>query len=276
MALSESRKSYHRTHRAQRRKKRLMMREVHHQAIGQLHRDRAARAKSRGRAYHPSPNHIGWTAIRVKQDGSYEQLPPYLNTIFKACREFIENPQRFKELSKWSCMARKDTRVNVAKLLVVLLARSDLIDGKIGVPTEEGMNTLSHDEIMKEYVLRWGEMIEDSKYYTVMRHLRNAGILSVLQIRIEIPGCDEKTYRSAASYKQLSLQFFKELKVTLYENMAVMIYNNRSQAESKGFQFHWIEYARIASKVVLNTMATALNATMKVITPHPYTFQSPT
>ncbi|WP_152559732.1 hypothetical protein [Vibrio sp. ER1A] len=276
MALSESRKAFFRTQRLKRRKIRLSMREVHQKAIEQLHRDRTARAKSKGRSYHPSSTHIGWTAVRVKQDGSYDQLPPYLNTVFKACREFIDNPQRFKELSKWSCMRRQDTRVNVAKVLVVLLARSDLIDGKIGIPTEEGMNTLSHDEIMKEYVLRWGEMIEDSKYYTVMRHLRNAGVLSVLQLRIELPGCEEKTYRSAASYKQLSIQFFKELNVTMYENIAVMIYNNRSQAESKGFQFHWIEYARIASKVVLNTMAATLNATMATITPHPHTFQSPT
>ncbi len=266
---------HQRAYRAERREARKAMLSVSQKAYEALHKARKQRASANGRGYQPSKNHPGWTALRVKQDGSYDQLPPFLNTVFKACREFIDNPQRFPMLAKWACMQRKDTRTNVAKVLVVLLARCDLIEGRVGVPTEEGMSTLSHDELMKEYVLRWGEMIEDSKYYKIMRRLRDAGILSSLSIRIEIPGCEEKTYRSAASFKQLSLQFFQELKVTSYPNIAIAIHNNRAQAQNKGLFFHWIEYARYASQLILNTTATLLNETATPVTPLPMSL-SPT
>lgn len=195
---------------------------------------------------------LGFTAKRLKESGEIVNLPPYMNHVFKACQEFIDNPYRFKSLRLHGGHGVRyiNVRKNIAKVLVVLLARSDLIDGRIGVPTTEGIDTISHNQLMNDYALRFGQMIEDKTWYTTLNYLKRCGFLHQVKINVSLPGTNgTPKIRSAASFKQFTISFIKELKVTLYNNVAKMIHDTRFVQSSKGYKFDWIPFMVIANRL---------------------------
>ncbi|WP_178306604.1 hypothetical protein [Vibrio algicola] len=248
-------------YKARQKARRYSLIDTYEQATIALEKERQHTAKNKGYAYSPLKNALGWTARKIGLDGKVTQLPPYMNKIFTACRELIDNPYRFRTLCLWGGVGiyRRDTRKNLAKVMVVLLARCDLTDGRIGVPSKDGMDTISHHELMNDYVLRWGEMIEESKWHRYVKFLSNAGFITTLPINISIN--DEtgqgSEIRAIAAYKQLSTAFFTELRVSHFPNVATEIYQNRLKAENNGYRFDWIPFRMLANRLV-----TCLNATL--------------
>lgn len=213
---------------------------------------------------------FGFTAIRIKRDGSVVRLPYYMNKIFSACREFIDNAYRLPTLYKFSgsmiAMNREDTRRRLAKVLAVLLARTELVDGRVGVPQFEGMDTISHSKLMDDYVLRWGEMIDNETWYTCMRYIRNCGYFG----QDTITGNQQNLVFSAAAYKQFSLMFFRELKVTFFPDIANLIHDSRVKAQNKGYNFGWMSFVHLLQKAFepARKAYNAVNPTKLDISPH--------
>ncbi|MBD1576941.1 hypothetical protein HC723_10925 [Vibrio sp. S11_S32] len=261
MSTSNSPLTHQSEYKARQKARRLTFIQIFEDASVALEEERAAKAKAKGYAHSPLKTALGWTARKIGLDGSITQLPPYMNKIFSACRELIDNPYRFRTLCLWggAGIYRRDTRKNLAKVMVVLLARCDLTDGRIGVPSKNGMDTISHHELMNDYVLRWGEMIEESKWHRYVKFLSNAGFITTLPINISIN--DEtgqgSEIRAIAAYKQFSTAFFTELRVPHFKNVATEIYQNRLNAENKGYRFDWIPFRMLANRLV-----TCLNATL--------------
>lgn len=199
-------------------------------------------------------NPIGFEAYSIKKGGSITALPPQFRAIFKACKQLTDNKYRFKTLCALHGykVSRTDTRLNVARCLVVLLARSEMTNGRIGVLDYEcltGINTISHHDLMEDYVLRFGEMIDDQTWYTSIRLLREAGYLDIAQIKTNV---GSGIIRAAAAYKQLTTQFFKDLKVTFRQNVAKFIMDNYNKGLKKGLNFNWRSYSDLVQDIFDN------------------------
>ncbi|MCG9658659.1 hypothetical protein [Vibrio mediterranei] len=194
---------------------------------------------------------IGFRAVRVTRKGKVTKLPPYMNRVFKACKELIDNRFRFQRLWDFGGRAINNTRVRrlLARVLVVILARSDLLQGRVGVPGQYGMDTISHHDLMCDYVLRFGENIEESTWNRAVKYLIRAGYLDTQRINISLMDDEgEVLHRSIASYKQFSVEFFDDLKVTLYKNIAQEIYAGRVKQQAQGYQFDWIPFYTLAGR----------------------------
>ncbi|POC48370.1 hypothetical protein CRN32_20810, partial [Vibrio vulnificus] len=115
--------------------------------------------------------HIGFTARRLLRSGEVVQLPHEYAFILKACQEFIHNPQRFPALFAWGGTAINNIqcRTLIAKVLACILPNTDLIGGRIGIPTEAGLKTISYDQLQEDYALRWGEYISPKSFAKVIK-----------------------------------------------------------------------------------------------------------
>ncbi len=194
----------------------------------------------------------GFTAIRFDRQGKLITLPPFMNRVLKACKELLDNRYRFGDLYKYGGLGMnyKNARRVVAQVMAVMLARSEFVDGRLGVPTRVGMDTISYHEMMCDYVLRFGEHIEESTWYTAIRYLKRSGYIVDRAIQISfLSGDGFSSHRAAASYKQWTFAFFRDLKVTLYKNIAQEIVENRHFNEKKQLSFEWIAYTLIAGKL---------------------------
>lgn len=193
---------------------------------------------------------IGFSCRRLLRSGEVINLPHEYAFILKACQEFIDNPQRLPGLFAWGGAAVNNVqcRTLIAKTLACILPNTDLIGGRIGMPTEAGLKTISYDQLQEDYVLRWGEYISPKSFAKVMKYLKRASYLYTERINVCVDD-ENGTVRSAAGYKQFTAQFFKDLKVTTYKNICQLIIATRERATKAGQRFEWLDFRKIASGV---------------------------
>lgn len=203
---------------------------------------------------------IGFSCRRLLRSGEVVNLPHEYAFILKACQEFIDNPQRFPALFAWGGAAVNNIqcRTLISKTLACILPNTDLIGGRIGLPTLAGLKTISYDQLQEDYVLRWGEYISPKSFAKVMKYLKRANYLRTERINVCVDDC-EGTVRSAAAYKQFSEGFFQDLKVVRYKEICALIIASRKRMEKKGLRFDWLSFRTIASGVQDIFNATRLN-----------------
>ncbi|MBE8574086.1 hypothetical protein [Vibrio sp. OPT18] len=203
---------------------------------------------------------IGFSCRRLLRSGEVVNLPHEYAFILKACQEFIDNPQRFPGLFAWGGAAVNNIqcRTLISKTLACILPNTDLIGGRIGLPTLAGLKTISYDQLQEDYVLRWGEYISPKSFAKVMKYLKRASYLRTERINVCVDDA-EGTVRSAAAYKQFSEGFFQDLKVVRYKEICALIIASRKRMEKKGLRFDWLSFRTIASGVQDIFNATRLN-----------------
>ena len=191
---------------------------------------------------------IGFSCRRLLRSGEVVKLPHEYAFILKACQEFIDNPQRFPTLFAWGGDAVNNIqcRTLIAKVLACILPNTDLIGGRIGLPTVAGLKTISYDQLQEDYVLRWGEYISPKSFGKVMKYLKRADYLRTERINVCVDDA-EGTVRSAAAYKQFTEGFFQDLKVVRYKEICALIIASRKRMEKKGLRFEWLSFRAIAS-----------------------------
>ncbi|HGS5703857.1 TPA: hypothetical protein ACMDOW_004667, partial [Vibrio parahaemolyticus] len=96
-----------------------------------------------------TPFVIAFRSRRLRRDGVIETLPQEFARILKACEELITNKKRFPALYAWGGdgVNNIQCRINIARVLACILVNTDLIGGRIGEPTEAGIQTISWDQV---------------------------------------------------------------------------------------------------------------------------------
>lgn len=249
--------SYDAEYRRKRKDRKRELIELHHRVVAE---ENARNPKT--------PFEIGLKSRRLLRNGKVETLPPEYGRIFKAFEEFITNPNRFPSLNAWGGEAINNvqSRTLIAKGLACMLPNTDLIGGRVGLPTEAGLKPISYDQLQEEYALRFGEYISPKSFAKVMKYLQRAGYYHSERINVCVDQ-DEGTIRSAPSYKQFTIRFFNDLKVVRYANISELILATRKRQTKKGLNFHWLSFRKIASGIqeifnasTLNTYAQATSA----------------
>lgn len=239
--------------RAKRKARKFELIELHHAVVSQKQEE--------------DPNFkIGFACRRLLRSGECVDLPHEFAFILKGCEEFIENPQRFPSLFAWGGAAVNNIQCRrlISKTLACILPNTDLIGGRIGLPTEAGLKTISYDQLQEDYALRWGEFISPKSFAKVIRYLNRASYLISERINVCVDK-QEGTVRSAAAYKQFTAAFFKDLKVTVYSNISKLIIATRERNEKKGLRFNWLSYRSIAAGIQEIFNATRLNESASFI-----------
>ncbi|ANC00471.1 hypothetical protein [Vibrio parahaemolyticus] len=197
-----------------------------------------------------TPFVIAFRSRRLRRDGVIETLPQEFARILKACEELITNKKRFPALYAWGGdgVNNIQCRTNIARVLACILVNTDLIGGRIGEPTEAGIQTISWDQVQEDYALRFGEFIAPKSFAKALKYLRRAGYLHCERINVNVNE-KEGTVRSAPAYKQLTERFFADLKVVRYPNIVELILATRKRQESKGLHFKWLSFRNIAKQV---------------------------
>ncbi|HGS4746589.1 TPA: hypothetical protein ACMDSL_004032 [Vibrio parahaemolyticus] len=197
-----------------------------------------------------TPFVIAFRSRRLRRDGVIETLPQEFARILKACEELITNKKRFPALYAWGGdgVNNIQCRINIARVLACILVNTDLIGGRIGEPTEAGIQTISWDQVQEDYALRFGEFISPKSFAKALKYLRRAGYLHCERINVNVNE-KEGTVRSAPAYKQLTERFFADLKVVRYPNIVELILATRKRQESKGLHFKWLSFRNIAKQV---------------------------
>ncbi|HBC3568529.1 TPA: hypothetical protein KD091_004641 [Vibrio parahaemolyticus] len=197
-----------------------------------------------------TPFVIAFRSRRLRRDGVVETLPQEFARILKACEELITNKKRFPALYAWGGdgVNNIQCRINIARVLACILVNTDLIGGRIGEPTEAGIQTISWDQVQEDYALRFGEFIAPKSFAKALKYLRRAGYLHCERINVNVNE-KEGTVRSAPAYKQLTERFFADLKVVRYPNIVELILATRKRQESKGLHFKWLSFRNIAKQV---------------------------
>lgn len=249
--------SYDAEYRRKRKARKRELIELHHRVVAE---ENARNPKM--------PFEIGFKSRRLLRSGKVETLPPEYARILKGCEEFITNPNRFPSLNAWGGEAVNNVqcRTLIAKGLACILPNTDLIGGRVGLPTEAGLKPISYDQLQEEYALRFGEYISPKSFAKVMKYLKRAGYFHSERINVCV-NQDEGTIRSAPAYKQFTVRFFNDLKVVRYANISELILATRKRQTKKGLNFQWLSFRKIASGIqeifnasTLNTYAQATSA----------------
>ena len=203
---------------------------------------------------------FGFSKRRLLRSGEWVDLPHEYAFILKGCKEFITNPQRFPGLFAWGGAAINNIqcRTLIAKVLACILPNTDLIGGRVGLPTEAGLSTISYDQLQEDYALRWGEYIAPKSFAKVMKYLRRASYIHTERINVCVDD-ENGTVRSAACYKQFTAKFFNDLKVTTRKNICDLIIASRERATKKGLRFEWLNFRTIAAGIQEIFNASRLN-----------------
>lgn len=193
---------------------------------------------------------IGFRARRLLRNGEIVDLPEEYRSILKACKELIDNPRRFDALYAFAgdCINNIQCRRLIAKVMACILPSTDLIGGRIGMPTQAGIKPISLNELQEEYALRFGEYLSPKSCAKVITYLRRAGYLRCERINVVVDQAKGEI-RSSASYKQLSESFFSDLKVVRYKNIIKSILATRKKYMATGLSYKWIEFRTLANKV---------------------------
>lgn len=221
---------------------------------------------------------IGFQCFRIDEiTKEVYRLPTEFSFLFKACEEFIDNPHRFPSLLAYGGQGlnRRDIREKVARVMCVLLARTQVIEGRIGRATPSGIRPMSYYSFANDYVLRFGEWIEESSFYTFKKYLVKAGYLLEDKVTAKISSGSESVIRSTASYKQFTNEFFKELKVTSYKEVANFVIKTREREYKKGLSFKWITFLQLIDELAKAVTALKLNDALFVPFHEHFTTQRP-
>ena len=213
---------------------------------------------------------------RLLRSGKWETLPPEYARILKSCEEFIDNPNRFPALYAWGGEGVNNIQCRrlVANVLACIIVNTDLIGGRIGLPTEAGLKTISYDHLQEDYALRFGRFISPKSFAKAISYLKRAGYLHSERVNVCVD-MKEGTIRSAPAYKQFTERFFSDLKVVRYSNICALIIASRKRQEQKGLRFSWMSFREIASGVQevfnaekLNGFAQSVKTVFEAYQPH--------
>lgn len=238
---------YDKEYRAKRKSRKHELIALHHEVVS--------------REQENNPNFsFGFSKRRLLRSGEWVDLPHEYAFILKGCEEFITNPQRFPGLFAWGGAAINNIqcRTLIAKVLACILPNTDLIGGRVGLPTEAGLSTISYDQLQEDYALRWGEYIAPKSFAKVMKYLRRASYMHTERINVCVDD-ENGTVRSAAGYKQFTAKFFNDLKVTTRKNICDLIIASRERATKKGLRFEWLNFRTIAAGIQEIFNASRLN-----------------
>ncbi|BCL74252.1 hypothetical protein VNTUMSATTG_61890 (plasmid) [Vibrio nigripulchritudo] len=238
---------YDKEYRAKRKSRKHELIALHHEVVS--------------REQENNPNFsFGFSKRRLLRSGEWVDLPHEYAFILKGCEEFITNPQRFPSLFAWGGAAINNIqcRTLIAKVLACILPNTDLIGGRVGLPTEAGLSTISYDQLQEDYALRWGEYIAPKSFAKVMKYLRRASYMYTERINVCVDD-ENGTVRSAAGYKQFTAKFFNDLKVTTRKNICDLIIASRERATKKGLRFEWLNFRTIAAGIQEIFNASRLN-----------------
>ncbi|OCH34620.1 hypothetical protein [Aliivibrio fischeri] len=197
-----------------------------------------------------TPFKFDFRSRRLLRSGKWETLPPEYARILKSCEEFIDNPNRFPALNAWGGEGVNNIQCRrlVANVLACIIVNTDLIGGRIGLPTEAGLKTISYDHLQEDYALRFGRFISPKSFAKAISYLKRAGYLHSERVNVCVD-MEEGTIRSAPAYKQFTERFFSDLKVVRYSNICALIIASRKRQEQKGLRFSWMTFREIASGV---------------------------
>ncbi|MUK76591.1 hypothetical protein GNP84_06680 [Aliivibrio fischeri] len=197
-----------------------------------------------------TPFKFDFRSRRLLRSGKWETLPPEYARILKSCEEFIDNPNRFPALNAWGGEGVNNIQCRrlVANVLACIIVNTDLIGGRIGLPTEAGLKTISYDHLQEDYALRFGRFISPKSFAKAISYLKRAGYLHSERVNVCVD-TKEGTIRSAPAYKQFTERFFSDLKVVRYSNICALIIASRKRQEQKGLRFSWMTFREIASGV---------------------------
>ena len=246
------RAQYDKQYRAKRKVRKQQLVDLHNEV---LHRERKQNPKFA----------FGFTKRRLLRSGEVVQLPHEFAFILKACEEFIDNPQRFPALFAHGGAGIQNIQARklIAKVLACILPNTELIGGRVGLPTLAGLNTISYNQLQEDYALRWGEVIAPSSFANAMKYLRRAGYFHSENINVCVDK-SEGTVRGAPGYKQFNASFFQDLKVTMHKAICDLIIASRERAAEKGLRFDWLSYRIIASGVQDIFNAARLNDSSRI------------
>ncbi|CAK2101526.1 hypothetical protein VCRA2121O65_820002 [Vibrio crassostreae] len=73
-------------------------------------------------------------------------------------------------------------RTLIAKVLACTLPNTDLIGGRIGLPTEAGLKTISYDQLQEDYALRFGEFISPKSFAKAVKYLKRTNSLHLASL----------------------------------------------------------------------------------------------
>lgn len=197
-----------------------------------------------------TPFKFDFRSRRLLRSGNWETLPPEYARILKSCEEFIDNANRFPALNAWGGEGVNNIQCRrlVANVLACIIVNTDLIGGRIGLPTEAGLKTISYDHLQEDYALRFGRYISPKSFAKAITYLKRAGYLHSERVNVCVD-MKEGTIRSAPAYKQFTERFFSDLKVVRYSNICALIIASRKRQEQKGLRFSWMSFRSIASGV---------------------------
>ncbi|MBP3155210.1 hypothetical protein IZT73_06615 [Aliivibrio fischeri] len=227
-----------------------------------------------------SPFKFDFRSRRLLRSGKWETLPPEYARILKSCEEFIDNPNRFPALNAWGGEGVNNIQCRrlIANVLACIIVNTDLIGGRIGLPTEAGLKPISYDHLQEDYALRFGRYISPKSFAKAISYLKRAGYLHSERVNVCVD-MKEGTVRSAPAYKQFSERFFSDLKVVRYSNICELIIASRKRQEQKGLRFSWMSFRTLASGVqdvfnadklnnVAQSVTTVFEAYLPQLAPH--------
>ncbi|WP_039977431.1 hypothetical protein [Vibrio jasicida] len=230
----------------------------------------------------------GFTPSRVTVD-KYGQvkhrlvkMSAYFQQVLTMCENVVHNPAVLPRLAAYCPgMKRKDVRTYTAQVLAVLLCSSEFEGGRIGyLQVGAEMNPKSHRELMKEYLLRFGQEINEKTWYAAYDRLKKAGYIQDMKVTlpIDLPreGQEQLTLiRSAAAYKQFTPRFFEHFKVTRFENVKALIQAGIAKQKAQGYGFKWVSYSILAKGIRDRIQAQFLNELINDTSPVVGTHTSP-
>lgn len=178
-------------------------------------------------------------------------LPPHMAAAFSAFEQLVDNPNRFPSLTQaYGKTIPHNVRRRLAQALCILSLHMDCATGRIGVTKKEGIDTITHRALMKDYAQRFGEYIAEAPWYRLIGLLQCAGLLSCRAINARInQGKEGDRVRGVACYKQFTHQFFKELKVFFHKKFQASIQSAKDKAMRQGFRFDWLSYDMLRQKL---------------------------
>ncbi|WP_045497549.1 hypothetical protein [Vibrio hyugaensis] len=220
----------------------------------------------------------GFTPLRVTVDKNGQvkhrpvEMSAYFQQVLTVCQSLVGNPFVLPRLFAYCpAMKNKKVRRRTAEVLAVLLCSTEFEGGRIGYLQKGAeMETKSHRQLMKEYLLRFGREINEKTWYNAYGRLKQAGYIQDLKVTlsVDLPG-EETTalIRSAAAYKQFTPLFFDQFKVTQFPNVKALIQAGIAKQKQQGYRFQWVSFTILAKGLRDRIQAQFLNTLIQDTSP---------
>lgn len=219
----------------------------------------------------------GYTANRVFVDAkgrvTVKALPVYYKPVLTQCKHLLTSPTMLPALMVYDAMNNCRTRGVMSRVLTILLTSAEFEGGRIGILSKNvGISPISHRHLMREYLLRFGVLIDEKTWYNAVERLVVSGYLYTTHVKASIEVKNEaqeiqRIVRSSASYKQFSPKFFDEFKVTFFQNVATWIREAIKSYKNVGYLFKWKEYTVLAGEIRARVEARSLNELIQSLPP---------